>query len=254
MPAAADTPPFLVLQHASCEPPAAYGDELAVRGLDAVAVELDRGEALPADPGEFAGTIVMGGPMGVYDTERYPWLGTEVRLLEAALAAERPVWGVCLGAQLLAAALGARVAPGGSPEVGVWPVRLTDAAAADPVFAAAPPSFEALHWHGDTYELPAGAVRLAQSDAYPQQAFRHGRSLALQFHLEVPPPLAREWAELPAYASSMEQALGAGALPGLVKRVGEVAPAAMALGRQLFAGWLAEALASSPAPAASGNL
>ena len=144
--------------------------------------------------------------------------------------------------------------PGPAPEVGVWPVRLTAAAAEDPVFAAAPASFPALHWHGDTYDLPPGATRLAESEAYPEQAFRHGRSLGLQFHLEVPASLARQWAELPAYERSMEAALGPGALPGLVERVSEVAPEAMGLGRRLFGGWLAEVLAPGVAvPGAEGG-
>lgn len=242
-----DIPPFLVLQHAACEPPAAFGDELAAQGLAAVAVELDRGGALPADPSEFSGLLVMGGPMGVYETDEHPWLRDEVRTLETALAADLPVWGVCLGAQLLAAALGAEVRQGPAPEVGVWPVRLTDEAAADPVFGIAPVRFEALHWHGDTYDLPDSAVRLAESDRYPEQAFRHGRSVALQFHLEVSPVLAREWAELPAYEASMERVLGRGALPGLVERVTKISPAAIGLGRRLFAGWLDEALAAAPA-------
>lgn len=246
-----EIPTFLVLQHARCEPPAAFGEELAARGLAAVAVELDEGEALPADPAEFAGLIVMGGPMGVYEADRHPWIRSELVLLEAALAADIPIWGVCLGAQLLAAALGGAVRPGSAPEVGVWPIRPTAEAASDPVFRVAPAAFPALHWHGDTYDLPPGAIRLAESEAYTEQAFRYGRSLALQFHLEASPALAREWAGLPAYEGSMERALGPGALPALVERMTEIAPAANGLARRLFAGWVAEALAPrlrAPAP------
>jgi GMP synthase-like glutamine amidotransferase len=191
--------------------------------------------------------------MGVYESGEHPWLLSELALLESALATDVPIWGVCLGAQLLAAALGSPVRPGPAPEVGVWPVRLTAEAAGDPVFATAPARFEALHWHGDTYDLPDGAVRLAESDAYPQQAFRYGRSLALQFHLEVSPSLAAEWADLPAYARSIEEALGTGALPRLLDRVTAIAPDAMRLGRRLFAGWLGEALAPRPAAPSAGS-
>ncbi len=113
----------------------------------------------------------MGGPVGAYDDALHPWLGPEKQLIAEAVRAGTPFWGVCLGAQLLAASLGASVAPGPLPEVGVLPVELTAAAANDPVFAAAPASFDAFHWHGDTYELPPGAVQLARSERYEQQAF-----------------------------------------------------------------------------------
>src|SRR5215212_9626489 len=125
--------PFLALQHIACEPPAAFEDELLARGLDLVRVELDEGDALP-DWREFAGIIAMGGPMGAYQEDAHPWLVAEKRLLRDAVEADVPVWGVCLGAQLLAGALGARVYPGGKPEVGVLPVSLTPDAAADAVF------------------------------------------------------------------------------------------------------------------------
>lgn len=241
---ASDTLPFLALQHVSCEPPAAYGEVLEARGMTTMAVELGEGEPLPTDPTAFAGVIAMGGPMGVYETDKHPWLGLEVEFLEAALAADVPIWGVCFGAQLLAAALGAEVRPGPAPEVGVSWVRLTEAAAVDPAFAGAPAEFQAFHWHGDTYDLPNGAVRLAETDIYPEQAFRHGRSIALQFHLEVTPELAGEWAEIPVYAKGMEQALGPGALPRQIERIAEIAPAATALGRHLFSDWLEEVLPS----------
>jgi len=100
--------PLLALQHIACEPPAAFEDELRARGHDLVRVELDEGEALP-DWHDFAAIIVMGGPMGAYEDGAYPWLELEKRLLREAVDADLPVWGVCLGAQLLAAALGARV-------------------------------------------------------------------------------------------------------------------------------------------------
>ena len=100
--------PLLALQHIACEPPAAFEDELRARGLDLVRVELDEGEALP-DWREFTAIVVMGGPMGAYDEEAHPWLGPEKRMLREAVRTDVPVWGVCLGAQVLAAALGARV-------------------------------------------------------------------------------------------------------------------------------------------------
>jgi GMP synthase-like glutamine amidotransferase len=233
---------LLVLQHIACEPPAAFEDELRARELELVRVELDEGEKAP-DWREFQGTIVMGGPMGAYEDDAHPWLAAEKRLIREAAESGHPVWGVCLGAQLLAAALGARVYPGArGAEVGVLPVQLTEAAAGDPVFAGAPRSFTALQWHGDTFDLPAGATLLASSPAYVNQAFSYRNAYALQFHLEVSPQLAREWAEVPAYADSLERALGPGAFPDLLADVRASADAAIPLARSLFGRWLEHAV------------
>jgi GMP synthase (glutamine-hydrolysing) len=229
--------PLLVLQHIACEPPAAFEDELRSRGLDLVRVELDEGDPLP-DWREFPAIVVMGGPMGAYDESDHAWLVEEKRLLREAVEADVPVWGVCLGAQLLAAALGARVYRGEHPEVGLLPVELTSEAAADPVFAGAPASFPTLQWHGDSFDLPDGAKLLASSPAFPNQAFRVGRSYGLQFHLEVTPELATEWGEVPAYAQSLEATLGPGALRDLLAGVEENADVTLPLARRLFGGWL----------------
>lgn len=228
---------LLALQLIACEPPGAYEDELLAWGAQLHRVEVDEGERVP-DWREFDGIIVMGGPMGAYEEERLPWLPDEKRLIATAVRAGKPVWGVCLGAQLLAASLGATVVPGGEPEVGVLPVRVTGAAARDPVFSLCPPEFLALQWHGDTYELPAGAVQLACSERYEQQAFVVGRAYAMQFHIEVSASLAREWGHVPAYADSLEAILGAGALTALLERVAAHEREMTGLARQLFAAWL----------------
>jgi GMP synthase (glutamine-hydrolysing) len=229
--------PLLVLQHIACEPPAAFEDELRSRGLDLVRVELDEGEPLP-DWREFPAIVVMGGPMGAYEDDAHAWLAAEKRLLRDAVEADVPVWGVCLGAQLLAGSLGARVYPGERPEVGLLPVELTPAASSDPVFGEAPSSFPTLQWHGDTFDLPEGATLLASSPAYPNQAFRIGRSYGLQFHVEVSPRLATEWGAVPAYAQSLEATLGPGALDHLLAGVEEHAGVTLPLARRLFGSWL----------------
>ena len=126
---------------------------------------------------------------------------------------------MCLGSQLLAASLGADVFPGPQAEVGVLPVFLTEQGRADPVFGRLPPRFPALQWHADTFALPDGAVPLARSDAYPQQAFVFKRAYALQFHLEVDVALAAEWGEVPAYAQSLRDLLGE---DGLARLLGAV--------------------------------
>ncbi|MHC9418246.1 glutamine amidotransferase [Sphingomonas citri] len=129
--------------------------------------------------------VVLGGTMGVYETPEHPFLADELALLRARLAAGRPTLGLCLGAQLIAAALGARVYPGPAKEIGYAPVTLTAEGAASPL-AALPAGQSVLHWHGDTFDLPAGATLLASTDLYRRQAFAVGRhALALQFHLEA---------------------------------------------------------------------
>ena len=236
------TPTLLVLQHIACEPPAAFEDELRDRGLDLVSVELDEGEE-PPDWRAFRGMIVMGGPMGAYEDDVHPWLAGEKRMIRQAAESGHPVWGVCLGAQLLAAALGAHVYPGAQgAEVGVLPVELTKAAASDPVFAAAPGRFPALQWHGDTFDLPHGATLLASSTAYEHQAFSYRNAYGLQFHLEVTAELASEWGGVPAYADSLKRTLGPGALPGFLAEVGAGADATIPLARSLFGRWLEHAV------------
>lgn len=128
--------------------------------------------------------VVLGGPIGVYEETVYPFLAREQAFIAARLAARRPLLGVCLGAQLIAAAAGARVFPSGIKEIGFKPVYLSAAGRESPLrhLEGTP----VLHWHGDTYSLPAGATNLASSDALEQQAFAIGREvLALQFHAEV---------------------------------------------------------------------
>jgi GMP synthase (glutamine-hydrolysing) len=232
-----ERPSLLVLQHIACEPPGAYEDELLERGGSLTRVMVDQGEPLP-EWREFDGIVAMGGPMGAYEDAGFAWLTAEKGLIAAAVADGMPVWGVCLGAQLLAASLGATVAPGPAPEVGVLAVQRTAAAASDPVFSLLPNEFRALQWHGDTFALPAGAVQLARSDAYEQQAFVVGHAYGIQFHIEVGTALADEWAAVPAYASSLEATMGAGALPRLVGQIAEHEQEMTTLARALFGAWL----------------
>jgi GMP synthase (glutamine-hydrolysing) len=236
---------LLVLQHIACEPPAAYEDELRAWGADLHRVEVDEGDHLP-DWTEFDGIVAMGGPMGAYEDKRLPWLAAEKRLISEAVRAGTPYWGVCLGAQLLAASLGAAVFPGPNAEVGMLPVFTTDAAVADPVFRHAPPEFAALQWHGDTFDLPDGAVWLARSRAYAQQAFVFKRAYALQFHLEVDAALAAEWGDVPAYADSLRDLLGPDALPALVDAVRRHENDATRLARRLFGAWLSDVVGLQP--------
>jgi GMP synthase-like glutamine amidotransferase len=235
---------ILVLQHIACEPPGVYEDVLRERGAELHRVELDEGEPLPDGGGGFDAIVAMGGPMSATDDTALPWLTEEKRLIAEAVGAGTPFWGVCLGVQLLAAALGARVYPGPEPEVGLLPVELTEEALDDPVFASLPRTLLTLQWHGDTFDLPEGAVRLAGSPAYPNQAFRLGRAYGVQFHLEVSDEMAREWAEVPEYVASLERTLGAEAAPEFLAAVADRAEEMRAAGRALFERWLDRVVAA----------
>ncbi len=233
----------LVLQHIACETPGEYEDVLRDRGAQLVRVELDEGEPLP-DPRTVDLIVAMGGPMSVNDESEYPWLAGEKAFIGEAVRGGIPFWGACLGVQLLAASLGARVYAGPAPEVGLMEVELTEAAGEDPVFGRLPRRLLTLQWHGDTFDLPAGAVRLAGSDAYPNQAFRWGeRAYGVQFHVEVTSEMAKEWAEVPQYAASLDRVLGPGSLPPLLDAFGVRESELREHGRAMFSRWLDVAVA-----------
>ena len=175
----------LVLQHIDVEGPGLLGAALRARGVTLRTVRPYAGEPVPARCDADA-LVVMGGPMGVYESDRHPHLTDELRLIEATVADGRPVIGTCLGSQLVAAALGARVYPNTRKEIGWHEVELTDAARDDALLGGAPRRFTPLHWHGDIFDLPAGAVHLAASAITRHQAFRYGaNAYGLLFHLEL---------------------------------------------------------------------
>lgn len=181
------------VQHASFEGIGAIADWAASRGHDVTGTPVYL-ESFP-HPGEFEMLVVMGGPMNVYQERDFPWLAQEKRFIRAAIDEGKLVLGICLGAQLLADVLGGEVVRGEQPEIGWYPLRLTTDAADSAVFRVLPATFESLHWHGDTFTIPPGAVRIASSVVTPNQAFEYanGRVVALQFHLEA---THASWSEL----------------------------------------------------------
>jgi GMP synthase (glutamine-hydrolysing) len=227
----------LVLQHIACEPPGVYEDVLRERGAKIHRVELDEGEPLPAWEG-FDAIVAMGGPMSVNDEADHPWLREEKRLIAESARAGVPYWGACLGVQLLAASLGARVYSGPAPEVGLLPVTLTEEGVADPVAGCLPRSVMTLQWHGDTFDLPGGSVLLASSPEYPAQAFRYRNSYGVQFHLEVSRAMAEEWGRVPAYGAYADRVLGLGSLPALIDEFTAREAEMRDHGRRLFSAWM----------------
>jgi GMP synthase-like glutamine amidotransferase len=227
----------LVLQHIACEPPGVFEDVLHERGAELHRVELDEGQALP-EWRDVDAIVAMGGPMSVNDDDELPWLTAEKRAIGEAVRAGTPYWGVCLGVQLLAASLDARVYPGPEPEVGLLPVQVTAAGRDDPVFGGLADDLVTLQWHGDTFDLPHGSTLLASSPAYANQAFRFERAYGVQFHLEVSPEMAQEWAAVPEYVASLERTLGAEHAPAFLASIAERADEMRAAGRALFERWL----------------
>jgi len=158
-----------------------------VRYLEAGVDAIDPAEVAAADL-----LVVLGGPIGVYETRRYPFLDAELDAIAGRLRQDRPTLGICLGAQLMARALGAEVAPTGRAEIGYAELALTDAGRASVLQAIGPAPV--LHWHGDQFAIPAGAARLAQTPGFPNQAFSLGpRILGLQFHLEADHAQIERW-------------------------------------------------------------
>jgi GMP synthase (glutamine-hydrolysing) len=155
---------ILYVQHVPFETPGVIVDWALEMNYPLSGTRLYDGEVLP-DAGAFDFLVIMGGPMGVRDEHAHPWLAGEKRFIEQTIRAGKKVLGICLGAQLIAEVLGARVYRNTHREIGWFPVRLTARGAASPVFGVLPGGFDAFHWHGDTFTLPAGCVHAAESEA-----------------------------------------------------------------------------------------
>jgi GMP synthase (glutamine-hydrolysing) len=187
----------LIIKNVFSEGPGTIADYLDAGAIPSTVCDLSIGDALP-DMDSFTHLLVLGGPMAVYEMHRYPYLVHEALFINAAIKGKKHVMGVCLGAQMIAHVLGGRVYPGKRKEIGWDEVALTPEGMGDPAMSVlALPGRNAaqvFQWHGDTFDLPNGAVRLASSDVYPNQAFRYGdRVYALQFHIEVTPAIVNDW-------------------------------------------------------------
>jgi len=178
--------PVLIIQNDAKEGAGRLGDLLAERGIDTTtrlgwAADYDR-----LDDADFAGLVVLGGAQSVYETGRYPYLAGEIDLIKTFVGADKPVIGLCLGGQLIAAALGGRVFPGEQKELGWFDIYLDDGAEDDPLLREQPQIASAYHFHGDCFDVPPGGVKLASSDLTDSQLFRYGdRVYGFQFHPEV---------------------------------------------------------------------
>src|SRR5436305_4492171 len=206
-----EKPILLAIQHVPWEGPHRILDVCG--GLDVHTVKPLTGQALP-DHGQVGGAVVMGGPMNVDEVDVHPELASEREWLDEAMARDMPVLGICLGAQLLARALGAEVRAGTGQELGYAPVEILDPE--DPLLGALAPSTTVLHWHGDVFDLPEDAEHLARSERTEVQAFRHGNAWAVLFHPESDFALLEAWLAVPEMVHDACHALGddgAAALP-----------------------------------------
>jgi GMP synthase (glutamine-hydrolysing) len=212
-----ERPTLLAVQHVPWEGPHRILD--ACGALRVRTVKPLAGQPLPAHD-EVAGAVFMGGPMNVDEVERFPALAAEREWLAAAVERGMPVLGICLGAQLLARALGSEVRPGGTPELGFAPVEIADPE--DPVLGGLAPRAEVLHWHGDVFDLPAGARHLASSERTACQAFRVGNAWGVLFHPEADFALVEAWLEVPSMIDEAVGALGDAGEHALPERAAEL--------------------------------
>jgi GMP synthase-like glutamine amidotransferase len=233
---------LLVLQHVSCEHPGQLRMFLQEDGADWSIVELDLNEPIPAlEP--FDALWVMGGPMDVWEVDKYPWLETEKRAIRKwVYELQRPFLGVCLGHQLLADALGGRCEPQERPEIGILDIELTSAARSDPVFSNMPTHQKVLQWHSvGVVRPPEGALILAKSEFCAVQAMRVGRcAWSIQYHVEAEPDTIENWGAIPEYRRALEHAAGAGALERLKAQTSGALPGMHSNARLLYRNFRAE--------------
>jgi GMP synthase (glutamine-hydrolysing) len=223
----------VAIRHVAFEDVGIFEHVLAERGI--ALAYLDAGVDDLAGAKDADLLIVLGGPIGVYEFDRYPFLTQEFAVIEHALKRKMPLIGICLGAQAIAAALGSRVYPGREKEIGWGLISLTADGRKSPLAALGECKYRVLHWHGDTFDLPNGAVRLAETAITPNQAFAYGRKvLALQFHVEPEAPKLERW--LIGHTAELTSAgIDLAKLRADTKAAG---PALERAGTKLFSDWL----------------
>ncbi len=185
----------LVTKHVNMEGPGLIEDCLRQENIPYDVFNLESGSRLPK-PDNLTHLVILGGPMNVYEEDRYPFLAAEDLFIKEAIQRGKSILGICLGAQLIAKALGAKVSKAPMKEIGWYDVSLTRIGSIDPFFSHLPKTFSVFQWHEDTFEIPHNAILIATSSRVPHQAFRYGENVyGLQFHLEVTQQIIREWVE-----------------------------------------------------------
>ena len=185
----------LILKHAPMEGPGLIEEVLRKQNIPYQIHDLYLNASLPK-PEAFSHVIILGGPMNVYEEDQYPFLKKEDLFLKEAIQRGKSILGICLGAQLIAKALGAKVVKAPEKEIGWYEVSLTETGSQDSLFSTLPKTFPIFQWHEDTFEIPSGAKLIVTSYGIPHQAFRYGENTyALQFHIEATEEMIRQWIE-----------------------------------------------------------
>ncbi|MBI5233091.1 MAG: type 1 glutamine amidotransferase, partial [Deltaproteobacteria bacterium] len=183
--------------HAACEGPGTLGQILKRRGIEPHFIRPYRNDRIPSDILGYSFLIALGGPMGVYEEDIYPFIKKEIALIKTAFKRDVPVLGICFGAQLMAKAAGAAVYKGSAKEIGWYGLRLGDNGLQDRLFIGLPEVMTVFQWHGDTFDVADGARLLASSDLFPNQLLKIGKkAYALQFHLEVTAGMVAWWLDV----------------------------------------------------------
>lgn len=200
---------ILVFQHVAAEPLGTLDPLIRQRGHRIRFVNFERDPDAQPNVDRYDGLVVLGGPMNVDEQHARPHLKTELQAIERMLGQDKPVLGICLGAQLLAHALGAPVIPHREPEIGWYPLHATEAARADPVLSPLKDSTPVFQWHSYRFDVPRDAVHLARTESCEQQAFRWGdKAYGFQFHLEMDEPLIERWLANPIYRNELQRLEG----------------------------------------------
>lgn len=227
--------PVAIFRFAPGDGPGNFSRVLAERGIATRLFAMDAGDAIPTDPGAFAGIGLMGGPMSVNDA--LPWIAPVLALVRAAVAADVPLIGHCLGGQLMSKALGGRVGSNGGWEIGWGRVDVDDSAAARDWFGGLR-GFDSFHWHGETFSIPPGATRIAWSAHCANQAFALGPHLGLQCHVEMTEAMIRDWTSSGAGDVARNRDPGVQDVPRIHADLPAKLPALTAVATGLYDRWI----------------